>query len=66
MEKISLELTINEANTLLAALGQQLYIKVADLAQKIQGQGALQLNTNRVEAPKEKKVEHPTTIKNGK
>lgn len=44
MEKIKLEITLEEANTILAALGQQPYLKVADLIQKIQGQGAAQLN----------------------
>lgn len=44
MEKIKLEITIDEANAILAALGQQPYLKVADLIQKIQGQGSAQMN----------------------
>lgn len=43
MENIKIELTIDEANVVLAALGQQPYLKVADLINKIQGQGAAQL-----------------------
>lgn len=43
MEQIQLTLTIDEANLILAALGQQPYLKVADLIQKIQRQGAAQL-----------------------
>ncbi|AXT52366.1 hypothetical protein D1818_16525 [Aquimarina sp. BL5] len=43
---IQLELTITEANMILAALGQQLYIKVADLIQKIQQQEASQLKSH--------------------
>lgn len=46
MKKIKLEITVEEANTILAALGQQPYLKVADLIQNIQGQGASQLNGN--------------------
>ncbi len=44
MENIKLALTIDEANTILAALGQQPYIKVADLILKIQKEGASQLD----------------------
>ncbi len=43
MEMITLELTIDETNAILAGLGQQPYIKVVDLVQKIQQQGASQL-----------------------
>ncbi|WP_299313503.1 hypothetical protein [uncultured Aquimarina sp.] len=43
---IQLELTITEANVILAGLGQQPYIKVADLIQKIQQQGASQLKSH--------------------
>ena len=43
MEQIQLILTIDEANLILAALGQQPYLKVADLIQKIQRQGAAQM-----------------------
>lgn len=43
MDTITLEFTIEEANTILAALGQQPYLKVADLIRKIQGEGSVQL-----------------------
>ena len=43
MEKITLALTLEEANLILACLGEQKYIKVADLVHKIQEQGASQL-----------------------
>ncbi|MCG8385657.1 MAG: hypothetical protein MJA30_08965 [Cytophagales bacterium] len=70
MEKISLELTIDEANTILAALGQQPYIKVAELVQKIQGQGASQLNAQGAGDLngnlQEKELRHIATAKNGK
>lgn len=46
MERIKIELTVDEANLILAALGQQPYLKVVDLIQKIQGQGAAQLNAS--------------------
>lgn len=46
MEKITLQLTVDEANLILAALGQQPYLKVADLIHKIQEQGAAQLKQN--------------------
>lgn len=43
---IQLELTITEADVILAGLGQQPYIKVVDLIQKIQQQGASQLKSH--------------------
>ena len=43
METITLELTLDETNLVLACLGEQKYIKVASLVQKIQAQGAAQL-----------------------
>lgn len=43
MEKLTIQVTVDEANVILAALGQQPYLKVADLIHKIQGQGAAQL-----------------------
>lgn len=55
MEQIKLELTLDEVNNILAALGQQPYIKVAELIQKIQQQGASQL-----------KGQTPLPAKNGK
>ncbi|TSE09821.1 hypothetical protein [Aquimarina algiphila] len=42
---IQLELTVSETNTVLAVLGQQPYIKVAGLIEKIQQQGASQLKS---------------------
>ncbi|WP_282080070.1 hypothetical protein [Aquimarina algiphila] len=42
---IQLELTVSETNTVLAGLGQQPYIKVAELIEKIQQQGASQLKS---------------------
>lgn len=43
MDTIKIALTIEEANIILAALGQQPYLKVAGLIQKIQEEGASQL-----------------------
>lgn len=43
MEHIKLELTIDEANTILNLLGQQPYVKVAKLIHKIQEQGSTQV-----------------------
>lgn len=40
---IRLELTIDEANAILAGLGEQPYIKVAELIHKIKDQAASQL-----------------------
>ena len=45
METLTLEFTIDEANTILAALGQQPYVKVVGLIRKIQGEGSRQLQT---------------------
>lgn len=42
MEKIQFNLSIDEANKILAALGQQPYREVAGLIQKIQEQGTAQ------------------------
>ncbi len=42
---IRLELTVSEANVILAGLGEQPYIKVAGLIEKIQQQGASQLKS---------------------
>ncbi len=42
---IQLEVTVAEANLILMELGQQPYIKVAGLIEKIQQQGALQLKS---------------------
>lgn len=51
METINLSITVDEANAILAALGQQPYIQVADLIHKIQTQASTQLNgTSAVEA----------------
>ncbi len=68
MENIALELTVEEANTILAALGQQPYIKVADLIQKIQSQAASQLeNSKTTDLPKKsKEVKTPIPAKDGK
>ena len=60
MDTIRIELTIDEANTILASLGQQPYLEVVDLIQKIQQQGAAQLN--RVERVSNVGIE---TIENG-
>ncbi|UII24677.1 hypothetical protein LVD15_15285 [Fulvivirga maritima] len=49
MEKLNLEVTLEEANVILAALGQQPYLKVVDLIRKIQGQGAAQLRSDAAE-----------------
>ena len=67
MEHITLELTIEEANTILTALGQQPYVKVADLIQKIQGQGVSQLDRSKAEdlTKKPKEIKTPIPSKNG-
>jgi|GEM_PF-3547378 len=44
MKEIQIAVTLEEANTILAALGQQPYLKVANLIQKIQRQGEAQVN----------------------
>lgn len=44
MEKIQLQISVDEANIILNALGEQPYIKVATLIQKLQQQGANQVN----------------------
>ncbi len=44
-KNIQLELTVSEANVILAGLGEQPYIKVAGLIEKIQQQGASQLKS---------------------
>lgn len=43
MKKIKIELTVDQVNTVLAVLGQQPYVKVAELIQTLQQQGAAQL-----------------------
>ncbi|MEP5340739.1 MAG: hypothetical protein ABJL44_00065 [Algibacter sp.] len=68
MENIKLELTIDETNTMLAALGEQSYVKVANLIQKIQQQGASQLKESTSENHIEKQKELKKTLpeKDGK
>ncbi len=68
METITLELTIDETNTILTGLGQQPYIKVADLVHKIQEQGASQLATDTPEnhTEKEKELENIISERDGK
>ena len=65
MENIKLEVTIDETNTILTALGQQPYIKVADLIQKIQRQGATQLNGSETKALAQE-AKNSIPAKNGK
>ncbi len=68
METITLELTIDETNTILAGLGEQPYIKVVDLIQKIQQQGASQLETSTSEnhIEKQKELKKAISKKDGK
>lgn len=49
MDKIQLDLTIDEANIILEALGQQPYLKVASLIQKIQQEGEAQIQSEIVQ-----------------
>ena len=42
---IQLEVTVSEANMILASLGQQPYIKVVDIIKKIQEQGVSQVGS---------------------
>lgn len=44
MNEIKLNLTVDEANLILDALGQQPFVKVFGLIQKIQQQASQQLN----------------------
>ncbi len=46
MEKIKLTLTIEEINKILSALGQQSYVQVFELINKIQLQVTEQLSNN--------------------
>ncbi len=68
MENIQLALTVDEANAILNVMGQQPYIKVADLIQKIQSQAASQLeNSKTTDLPKKsKEVKTPIPAKDGK
>lgn len=59
MEKIQLQISVDEANIILNALGEQPYIKVATLIQKLQQQGANQVNK---EIDKEKVAQAETII----
>lgn len=43
MENITLELTINETNTILASLGKHPFDEIAALINKIQTQGSAQI-----------------------
>jgi hypothetical protein len=45
---IQLELTIDEANSILAGLGEQPYVKVADLIHKIKDQASAQLTSDTI------------------
>lgn len=72
MENIQLKLTVEEANTILASLGQQPYIKVADLIRKIQEQGASQMSKHtpaefveKQPAEKQKEVKNSVPVRNG-
>ncbi len=44
MEEVTLQLTLDEANKILAALGNLPYLKVADLIGKVREQGSAQLS----------------------
>lgn len=59
MEKIQLQISVDEANIILNALGEQPYIKVVTLIQKLQQQGANQVNK---EIDKEKVAQAETII----
>lgn len=45
---IQLELTIDEANLILAGLGEKPYVKVADLIHKIKDQASAQLTSDTI------------------
>lgn len=45
---IQLEITIDEANAILAGLGEQSYVKVADLIHKIKDQASAQLTSDTI------------------
>lgn len=68
MEKLKIEITVEEANIVLAALGQQPYVKVADLIQKIQRQGADQLQKGSPDVMPElkEKAKRSLVTENGK
>lgn len=66
MDKINLQVTIDEANIILAALGQLPYLKVADLIRTIQAQGAAQLQQEgAVPAQGTSIIVNETAIKHG-
>ncbi|MBL3655538.1 hypothetical protein [Fulvivirga sediminis] len=48
-QKIQIEISVDEANVILSALGQQPYHKVVDLIRTIQAQGAAQLKDQNIE-----------------
>ncbi|MCG8700917.1 MAG: hypothetical protein MI922_22890 [Bacteroidales bacterium] len=56
MENIKLELTIDEANTIINLLGQQPYVKVARLIHKIQEQGSTQVESENSKEPEVKEA----------
>jgi hypothetical protein len=56
MEIITIQISVEEANVILAALGQQPYLQVADLIKKIQEQGASQLEHKYAGPPKDTEV----------
>lgn len=63
METFSIELNINEANTILAALGQMPFARVHGLIRSIQEQATAQLHSEaalNAEAPAEEK--EPVTV----
>lgn len=69
MNTITLNLTIDETNTILAALGEQPYVKVADTIQKIQREGASQMKSSNAAqdlVEKQKESKNGIPVKNGK
>ena len=58
MNNINLKITLDETNLILAALGQQPYLQVYQLIEKIQQQAQAQLNENGSEEVGENNLQH--------
>ncbi len=56
-DTLNLQLTLNEINTILTALGERPYVQVFELIQKIQGQAGAQVREREREAAVEVEVE---------
>lgn len=62
---LTLHLTLEEVNAILSALGEQPYVKVFQLVQKIQQQASGQLEQKNSHDGSDAIVEHTELVKNG-